>query len=185
MKTVIETFKEATQSRLNYPLSRGEYKLREGRYLVGRLVSDIDEVLRYYRGFNDGHSFDSLTVQDLPHAFRKFPLHLINDLAYNILPAIKALDVDGANKGKIEQHLSTAKPKLIQILEDAQELHDLLCAGGKRSYERQTLRIGFMFAKLVEKIVSIVDQARLLLPPDSSIGTANKVSVRGHLKPAA
>lgn len=185
MQTMLETFKEFTQARTEYPLRMGAYKLREARHNIERMCRDIDEVLRYYRRLNDGQGFDSLTVEDLPYGFRKFPNHLIHELAYNILPAIKALDVDGANKGKIEQHLSTAKPKLIQILEDAQELHDLLCAGGKRSYERQTLRIGFMFAKLVEKIVSIVDQARLLLPPDSSIGTANKISIQGHLKPIA
>ena len=185
MKTIIETFKETTQSRLNYPLSKGDYKLREGRYLVGRLVSDIDKVLRYYRGFNDGHSFNSLTVQDLPHAFRKFPSHLIHGLAYNILPAIKLLSADGANEKHIEKLISTMKPKLRKILTVAQQLQDLLCAGGKRSYEPQTLRIGFMFERLIDDIVSIADQGLNLLPPDVSIGAANKISVSGHLRPVA
>ncbi len=185
MKTIIETFKEATQSRLNYPLSRGDYKLREGRSLVGRLVSDIDASLHYYRGVKTPKGFIGLTVKDLPHAFRKFPSHLIHGLAYNILPAIKLLGADGANEEDIEKLISTMKPKIRKILTDAQQLQDLLCAGGKRSYEPQTLRIGFMFEGLVADIVSIAGQGLDLLPPDLSLGAANKISVSGHLRPVA
>ena len=185
MKTIIETFKEATQSRLNYPLSKGDYKLREGRYLVGRLVSDIDASLHYYRLVRAPKGLNGLTVKDLPHAFRKFPSHLIHGLAYNILPAIKLLSADGANEKHIEKLISTMKPKLRKILTVAQQLQDLLCAGGKRSYEPQTLRIGFMFERLVDDIVSIADQGLNLLPPNVSIGAANKISVSGHLRPVA
>ena len=108
-----------------------------------------------------------------------------NDLAYNILPAIKLLGADGANEEDVEKLISTMKPRLRKILTNAQQLQDLLCAGGKRSYEPQTLRIGFMFERLVDDIVSIADQGLNLLPPNVSIGAANKISVSGHLRPVA
>ena len=179
MKPIKKVFDECAQTRRLYPLRTGAYKLREALFNIERLYSDVKKANRYYKTGTGGESLiDTMTQQDLPHAFRRVPAKFIWELSYNILPALRALNGDGVVQTSVDEKVAHADKQKDFILEQAQELQDLLLSGSRKFYKTNIEEIEDRFESLFSDIEHLALDG--LAAADSAFHTYGELNIPGQ-----
>ena len=121
--TCLDTYREATDQRIKYPLKRGRYKLAEAMCRLKRVDATLER-----RGIRpDIYSITAPKPSPLcmDYEFGKWtkdvPVILANTLGYDVFPAIMALGGDGYTEKTVGLLKHYAREQIDQCLEDGEE----------------------------------------------------------------
>ncbi len=152
--TVKNTFKDARNRRIKYPLILGADKLRETRWSLSRMqetMYQIGEYLKnpshFYKGQILGHC---CTTDDKAVWIKSIPAKVADLLGYNILPAIAALKNDGLSKRDTDTAFDTAKQRAEALLEDCERQQTRLKGGISVEYNMMKAGYSEVHGLLVE-----------------------------------
>ena len=136
-ETCHEAFQRGLDDRKAYPLTLGDYKIRESLRGLGRIsetLRNIAEDLKFKRrGYY--RYFGVCTSDDADVWLKSVPAQLALDLGYNVVPAIKALARDGVPPAVVNGCLARATRVVPVILDDCEGARIALRRGIKHEYK--------------------------------------------------
>ncbi len=123
-ETCHEAFQRGLDDRKAYPLTLGDYKIRESLRGLGRISETITKIAEDLKFKRRGYYryFGACTSDDADVWLKSVPAQLALDLGYNVLPAIYALAADSvphAIVGKCSSRANSVTPTIINHCEEA------------------------------------------------------------------
>ncbi len=157
-ETCHEAFQRGLDDRKAYPLTLGDYKIRESLRGLGRIsetLRNIAEDLKFKRrGYY--RYFGVCTSDDADVWLKSVPAQLALDLGYNVVPAIKALARDGVPPAVVNGCLARATRVVPVILDDCEGARIALRRGVKREL-RMMKTGGSTVQPLVDAVVELIE----------------------------
>ena len=101
-RSCLEAFEDGVQSRLNYPLHVGLYKLSESYRRIQYIRDEVVRVAQVVNGKRSPFSLRSCTNEDKAYWLRDVPTNLAFRVGYEIIPGLRALEFDGVPKSQSE-----------------------------------------------------------------------------------
>jgi hypothetical protein len=104
----------------SYPFTQiSAYKVRESRDNLQRecaVVASIAEYLRARPSGRRGSTLLGCTPEDKAHRLKRIPAIITRELGYNLIPAIKALTLEGIQQPDIDAFVSSVTPRVDQLI---------------------------------------------------------------------
>lgn len=135
-----EAFDRQQMARQSYPLQSGQYKLRETRDYLDKMLCGFDNIVEYqhrdpkptYRDEDLG-GFLAWETQD---RLRNIPIMLVEMAGYNLQPGLLALTKEGVPQALVDLHTRLLKPFMDQFIAECDEAHDRLQAPLQSEYDK-------------------------------------------------
>jgi hypothetical protein len=179
-ETCHQAFQRGLEDRKAYSLSSGARRLREaldGPHRVRETINNIAEDLRFKRRRSSyPRPLGCCTSEEKATWLKSVPTMLAYDLGYNVIPAIRALRLDGVPDHVIRGCIDRAKEAVATIINQCEEARITLSYGIRLEYTR--LRAGeSTILPLVQSIEDLIEDALQDAEPwlkaGSQGGTAN------------
>lgn len=138
MPTCHDTFAAARAERLEYPLTKGQYKIAEARQDIAawrELVLTITARLRTGGKFRTDENLGPCTAEGRGAYLKGLPARLARLIGFKILPGIAALAGDGMSKAEVECLLRRAEADAELLIADCESLRLRLKGGIKHEYD--------------------------------------------------
>ena len=156
-------FLRAMEDRIsNHPFDRiSAYKVRESRDNIIRMINTLNEIIAVVSS-GETHSVPILlggcTTEDKSIWLKDLPGNLAEELGYNLIPAIQALNVEGVPQATIDRCIQSIKGGVCQLLKDCDALQADTGLTVKREYARMKAGCSEML-RICNDALVIVDQA--------------------------
>lgn len=116
-----EEFRVAMEKRLtNHPFERvSAYKVRDSWYNLAHecaVVASIGEFLGASPGYSRVGILLGCTEEDKGHRLKGIPTGIAQELGYNLIPAIKALTLEGISRSAIDAFIGTIMPRVERLI---------------------------------------------------------------------
>jgi hypothetical protein len=136
-KTCYEAFQRGLDDRKAYNLSSGARRLGESLDAPQRASETITNIAAYrkFKRRGGGRPLGCCTSNDAALWLKRRPQNIAYDLAYNVVPAIKALARDGVPPSVVNGCLARATRVVPVILDDCEEARIALRRGIKHEYK--------------------------------------------------
>ena len=136
-ETCYEAFQRGLDDRKAYNLSSGARRLSEALDAPQRISATIANIAAYrkFKRRGGGRPLGSCTSDDAALWLKRRPQNIAYDLAYNVVPAIKALARDGVPPAVVNGCLARATRVVPVILDDCEEARITLRRGIKHEYK--------------------------------------------------
>ena len=137
-KTCHRAFQKGQEARGAHPLRMGAYKLLESSDLLRRIrqttLNIAADAKAKAKGY--GRPFGSCTSDDAATWLKSVPALIAHELAYNVIPAIEALAVDGVPDAVVRSCVGRAQAEAKIILSQCEAAAAILKQGVKPEYDR-------------------------------------------------
>jgi len=157
-ETCHEAFQRGLDDRKAYPLTLGDYKIREslrGLQRISETLRNIAEDLKFKRrGYY--RYFGVCTSDDADVWLKSVPAQLALDLGYNVVPAIYALAADSVPHAIVGKCSSRANSVTPTIIDHCEEARIALRRGVKREL-RMMKTGGSTVQPLVDAVVELIE----------------------------
>lgn len=156
-------FLRAMEDRItNHPFDRiSAYKVRESRDNIIRMINTLTEIIAVVSS-GETHSVPILlggcTTEDKSIWLKDLPGNLANELGYNLIPAIQALNVEGVSEATIDSFIQSIKEDVCQLLKDCGTLQTDTDLSIKGEYARMKAGCSEML-RICNDALVIADQA--------------------------
>ena len=178
-ETCYEAFQRGLDDRKAYNLSSGARRLSESLDAPQRISATIANIAAYrkFKRRGGGRPLGSCTSDDAALWLKRRPQNIAYDLAYNVVPAIKALARDGVPPAVVNGCLARATRVVPVILDDCEAARINLSHGIRTEYTR--MKAGQSTVQpLVDALVELIEvtlrdaepwltQLPLRSPPDT------------------
>lgn len=161
-ETCHQAFQRGLEDRKAYSLSSGARRLREaldGPHRVRDTINNIAEDFRFKRRRSSyPRPLGSCTSEEKATWLKSVPAMLANELGYNVVPAIKALRLDGVPDHVIRSCIDRAKKAVPAIIDQCEDVRITVSYGIRSEYTR--LRAGdSTILPLVQSVEDLIEDA--------------------------
>lgn len=163
MATPTSVFLAAMERRVaNHPFDRiSAYKIRECRDNLQRnlhTVASIADYLCARRSERHPSMLVGCTEEDKGYRLKRVPEIVADELGYNLIPAVKALALEGVPAGDIKLFIRTIKPQVDRLLADCDAVQTVTARSIKPEYA--ALKAGYSPTEQISAdALSIAEQA--------------------------
>jgi hypothetical protein len=157
-ETCHEAFQRGLDDRKAYPLTLGDYKIRETLRDLQRISETITKIAADHRfkvrGY--GRYFGCCTSDDAAVWLKRRPQNIAYDLGYYVIPAICALAGDGVPAHIVRACVARANSVTPTIIDDCEEARIALRRGVRTEYTR--MKAGQSTVQpLVDAVVELIE----------------------------
>ena len=153
-----ESFRAGQSSRANCPLNLGEYKLEECLCELSRCYKDISAIRNLVSGKVHQQQLTCCTTDDKSVWLKKLPLDVAYWLGYKLLPGLKALVNDGADKADVDSASVYIEKDCLALLDRMEEVRLAIKKNIALEYQHMKLG-GSLLEPLVEDAIFITERA--------------------------
>jgi hypothetical protein len=156
-------FLRAMEDRItNRPFdSISAYKVRESHHNISRMTNTLNEIIAVVSS-GQTHSVPILlggcTTEDKSIWLKDLPGNLAEELGYNLIPAIQALNVEGVPEAAIDRFIQSIKADVCQLLKDCDAMQTDTGLSIKGEYARMKAGCSEML-RICNDALVIADQA--------------------------
>lgn len=137
------------------------YKVRESRDNIIRMINTLNEIISVVSS-GESHPVPILlggcTTEDKSIWLKDLPGNLANELGYNLIPAIQALNVEGVPEATIDRFIQSIKGDVCQLLKDCDTMQTDTRLSVKGEYARMKAGCSEML-RICNGALVIADQA--------------------------
>jgi hypothetical protein len=137
------------------------YKIRESHHNISRMNNTLNEIIAVVSS-GETHSVPILlggcTTEDKSIWLKDLPGNLAEELGYNLIPAIQALNVEGVPEAAIDCFIQSIKADVCQLLKDCGALQADTGLSVKREYARMKVGCSEML-RICNEALAIADQS--------------------------
>lgn len=122
-----DAFVLAQAARRTVPLQSGAYKLRESQNAIQRIQDTLHNIADHLGEEQilpiGRHNLGCCMSDEIDYYLKELPIIISALVAYDILPAIKALTNDGIPKGVLVSEMKSASANVSRLLHDCEAIH--------------------------------------------------------------
>jgi hypothetical protein len=167
-----ESFRAGQASRANCPLRLGEYKLAECLYELSRWYKDISAIRNLVSGKFHQQQLTCCTTDDKSVWLKKLPLDVAYWLGYKLLPGLKALVNDGADRAYVDSVSVYIEKDCLELLDRMEEVRLAIKKNIALEYEHMKLG-GSLLEPLVDDAIFITERALGVLTDGRLVNRSN------------
>ena len=146
------------------------YKIRESHHNISRMIDTLNEIIAVVSS-GETHSVPILlggcTTEDKSIWLKDLAGNLAEELGYNLIPAIQALNVEGVPEAAIDRFIQPIKADVCQLLKDCDAMQTETGLSIKGEYARmkagcsEMLRICTGALRIAYQAVALCDTHRV------------------------
>ena len=146
------------------------YKVRESHHNISRMINTLNEIIAVVSS-GETHSVPILlggcTTEDKSIWLKDLAGNLANELGYNLIPAIQALNLEGVSEATIDSFIQSIKEDVCQLLKGCGALQTDIGVSVKGEYARmkagcsEMLRICTGALRIADQAVALCDTHRV------------------------
>ena len=160
-------YDHAVAGRAAHPLRMGNYKLRESRANLDRMLETLEYVKAHRLSGQSGYGryFGCCTSDDAAIWIKGLPAGLARELGYNIVPAFAALSVDGVSEHVVTRHVDWLWWDVLELVIKCDAALRVLQTEGIKPEYRRLMSDQSLVVPLIRSAIQIIDAALALVPP--------------------